>query len=57
MYFSNILKTISECFNEMDLRNEKSLLKLKNAFSVDLDCETIRYVVALTQYMLGADPT
>lgn len=51
MYFSLALKQINECFKLLDVREHSSVIKLKNAFNVDLCDENVTFLLALTQYV------
>lgn len=55
MFFNKALKNINERLKHMDVRNERSMSKLKESFSVDLDDKTVRYYLALTQYINNED--
>lgn len=54
MFFNNILRNINEQLKNMDVRNERTMLKFKKAFNSDFEDETVRYFLALTQYMYEA---
>lgn len=51
IFFNNILANINKNINQLDVRNEKSMSKLKEAFNVDFTETVVRYFLAITQYV------
>lgn len=50
-FFTRALKNITHHLKHMDVRIERSMLQLKKTFDIDLDDRTVRYYLALTQYI------
>lgn len=50
-FFTRALKNITDRLKHMNVRNERTMSQFKEAFNIDLDDRTVRYYLALTQYV------